>query len=83
MKEKKKTYREGVPDAMAGPFCALLRQLEGKLAWANILISTLDFLNTEKLNHSMRPSLQHLWLGLWVFGFPPLKYLMHIIQRCH
>lgn len=33
---------------MAGPFFALLGQLEVELAWADILISTLDLVNTEK-----------------------------------
>lgn len=37
-----------VPDSMAGPFFALLGQLEVELAWADILISTLDLVNTEK-----------------------------------
>lgn len=43
---KNQKYREVVSDTMAGPFCVLLRQLEGKLAWVNILISILDCLNT-------------------------------------
>lgn len=64
---------------MAGCFLALLGQLEVRLAWADILISTLDLVNTEKLNHSARLSLQQLWLGLLVSGFPPLKHLMGII----
>lgn len=71
--------KKNVPDRMAGPFLALLGQLEVKVAWADILISTLDLVNPEKLNHSTRLSMQRLWLGLSVFGFLPLKYLMGII----
>jgi len=70
--------KEVVPDRRAGPFPALLGQLEVKLAQADILISTLDLVSAEKLNHSARLSLQQLWFGLLIFGFPPLKYLMDV-----
>lgn len=45
-------------------------QLEGKLAWANILINTLGFLNTEKTESFCEPfiaSSSLAWaLGLWL-----------------
>lgn len=68
-KKKKNKYGEVVPDTVAGPFCVLLRQLEGKLAWANILISILDFLNTKKPEsfHKTFIAATLAWvLGLWL-----------------
>lgn len=66
-------------DRLAGPFIALLGQLKVKLAWAGILISNLDLVNTGKLNHSARLSMQQLRIGLLVFGFSPSKHMMDII----
>lgn len=45
--EEDRIKKEEAPDIIAGPFIALSGQLEAKLAWADILISTLGLVNTE------------------------------------
>lgn len=63
-----------------GLFLALLGQLEVKLAWADILISTLDLVNTGKVNHSVEifTAASLPWaLGLWLSSIkvPDGRYL--------
>lgn len=45
--DEDRIQKEAAPDSIAGPFIALLGQLEAKLAWADILISTFGLVNTE------------------------------------